>query len=79
MSTGARCDLTDLLVESCGHCTGAEERATEEAAPSAPGPWFEARYEGTCWACGEDIRPGDRIRPDGSSRYLCGECGEPGR
>ena len=73
---GERCVLTDMLVESCGHCNGAEERAREEAAPSPPGPWFAARYEGNCVACGEDIAPGDRIRSDGSSRYLCAECGE---
>jgi hypothetical protein len=76
----ARCEITDLLVESCAHCNGAEERAKAqeqagEAVPSVPGPWFTARYEGRCVDCGEDIVPGDTIRSDGSSRYLCADCG----
>lgn len=75
------CEKYDLPAASCGHCTGAEararaeEQADGERAPSGPGPWFTARYEGTCADCGEDIAPGDRIRSDGGSRYVCGECG----
>lgn len=79
--TVSRCELTDLLAESCGHCNGAEERARREESrtdrePSGPGPWFTAQYEGACVGCGEGIRPGDTIRSDGSSRYLCAGCGE---
>lgn len=79
-----RCDLTDLLVESCGHCNGAEERARQAEAGSSRqesadlGPWFEARYPGECVACGTGIVPGDTIRANGRYGYLCSECGEPG-
>ena len=76
----ARCDLTDLLVESCGHCTGAEERARqqEQETVTGLGPWFTARFGGECVACGSGIAPGDTIRANGRYGYLCGECGEPG-
>jgi hypothetical protein len=77
----ARCVLTDLLVESCGHCNGAEARAAREQAatvrPSGtgPGPWFTAQYEGTCTGCLEVIDPGDTIRASGEGGYLCEGCG----
>lgn len=79
----ARCEKTDLLVESCGHCTGAEAeaRAAREEAEVArrpatgPGPWFTAQYEGECVCCGDDITPGDTIRADGEGGYVCDECG----
>jgi hypothetical protein len=74
----ARCEKTDLPVESCGHCTGAEARAAREEAapePSGPGPWFTAQYEGTCTGCLEDIEPGDTIRASGEGGYLCEGCG----
>jgi hypothetical protein len=73
----ARCEKTDLLTESCGHCAGAEARAAREArAEAAPGPLFTAEYEGECSGCGGGIIPGDTIRAAGNCRgYLCGECG----
>jgi hypothetical protein len=70
----ARCEKTDLLTESCGHCTGAEARA-RRAAAAGLGVWFEAQYEGACSGCGGGIVPGDTIRSDGRRGYLCGECG----
>jgi hypothetical protein len=78
----ARCDLTDLLVESCGHCNGAEARARQEAlgareADAGLGAWFGAQYAGECVACGAGIVPGDTIRANGRYGYLCGECGGP--
>ena len=73
----ARCVLTDLLVESCGHCNGAETRAAreEQEEHAGMGPWFTAQYEGECAGCGAGIAPGDTIRADGQHGYLCGECG----
>jgi hypothetical protein len=69
----ARCEKTDLLVESCGHCTGAEARARQQEAREAAaglGVRVEAQYEGACSGCGDRIVPGDTIRPDG--RRECG-------
>jgi hypothetical protein len=40
------------------------------------GPWFLAGYFGACADCGEDIEPGDVIRADGESGYLCEACGQ---
>lgn len=34
------------------------------------GPVIMARYEGTCAACGWDIRPGDDIRADGQGEWI---------
>ena len=70
----ARCVLTDLLVESCGHCNGAEARVREEAADGL-GPGFTAQYEGSCARCGDPIGPGDTIRADGHGAYICEGCG----
>jgi hypothetical protein len=78
--TASRCEITDLLADSCGHCNGAEARARrEEAAVSrpsgaGPGPWFTAQYGGECACCGDDICPGDTIRADGEGGYACNEC-----
>jgi len=75
----ARCEISDLPAEMCGHCTGAEERARAgEHHQVMPGsPWFRAGYPGRCSACGEDIRPGDKIRADGEGGgYCCRECGD---
>jgi hypothetical protein len=77
----ARCEKTDLLTESCGHCNGAEARAAREEAAATrqpatgPGPWFTAQYEGTCTDCLEGIEPGDMIRASGEGGYLCEGCG----
>jgi len=70
----ARCEKYDLPVESCAHCTGAEERARAEEHPERQerGPWFEAKYEGACATCGDAIMPGDLIRADGQGGYVCG-------
>lgn len=77
MPLDRRCEMTDLLVESCGHCNGAEERAKEAGQEEAAGlgPPFAAQYDGECIACGAGIRPGDTIRANGRYGYLCGECG----
>jgi hypothetical protein len=72
----ARCEKTDLLVESCGHCNGAEARAAQEAR-GARGPWFTAAYPGTCAGCSEEFGPGTLIRADGDGGYLAEACGEP--
>jgi hypothetical protein len=76
----ARCEYSDLPVESCGHCNGAEARAGQAAQEEAAslGPWFTAQYEGECAACGAGIQPGDTIRANGRYGYLCGECGDAG-
>jgi hypothetical protein len=77
----ARCVLTDLLVESCGHCNGAEARAAGEAAASrpsgtGPGPWFEAAHPGRCAGCEAPFDAGILIRADGEGGYLAEACGE---
>ena len=40
------------------------------------GPWFTASYEGECAGCWCVIDPGDCIRADGESGYLCEDCGD---
>jgi hypothetical protein len=71
--TAVRCDLTDLLVESCGHCTGAQARADREARETQ-GAGFTARYDGVCAGCGHPIGGGERIKADGDGGYLCAAC-----
>jgi hypothetical protein len=70
----ARCEITDLLTDSCGHCNGAEARAAQEARAGL-GPWFTAQYESACAGCEEAVEPGDTIRADGKGGYLCEGCG----
>jgi hypothetical protein len=70
----ARCERTDLLVESCGHCTGAEARAAREE-KAERGPWFRAAYPGRCSECGEEFEEGTDIRADGKGGYLAEACG----
>lgn len=69
-----RCELTDLLRDSCSHCTGRGEEVPERDT-SAFGPWFTAAYPGRCSVCDERIEPGDEIRADGEGGYRCAECG----
>ena len=70
-----RCVLTDLLVESCGHCNGAEARAARDDRAER-GPWFTAAYPGVCAGCGEEFEAGTLIRADGDGGYLSEACGE---
>jgi hypothetical protein len=75
---GVRCQISDLPVESCGHCTGAEARARaeEQHAEIMPGtPWFRASWPGRCSGCRGPIRIGDKIRADGNGGYVCEDCG----
>lgn len=72
-----RCEVTDLLRDSCGHCTGRTgEPELSELDPRQFGPWFPARYDGECDGCGSEFQAGDSIRSDGAGGWLCGECGE---
>lgn len=60
--TAVRCDWSDLLVDECGHCTGAETRAKGPKPIAFEGTWRSAHQNGTCWCgCGERIQPGDDI------------------
>lgn len=68
------CELTDLLVVSCGHCKGIRDEP-EHADPADFGPWFTARRDGWCAGCKTTVETGDRIRADGQGGYLCGTCG----
>jgi hypothetical protein len=87
----AYCELTDLLVASCGHCKGIGEPAyscghircepyseCQLADPADLGPWFAARLAGRCAGCRAGVAEGDRIRADGQGGYLCEPCGEGG-
>lgn len=71
----SRCEVTELLVSQCGHCTG---RTGDEGTGEKRdlGPWFGARYAGKCADCGERFGMQDRIRADGEGGYLCAGCGE---
>lgn len=68
-----RCDLTDLLVDQCG-CKdhrGGQTPDEEAARDRRPGPWFPARYPGTCTRCGGEFADNDDIRADGSGGWEC--------
>jgi len=64
----ARCDMTDLLVQECSHCTGRDGGETAErrrkarllADPSV----IKAQYPGACSNCGEGFLAGEPIRSD---------------
>ena len=63
----ARCDNTDLLVDQCAHCRGLadpeEEARSDRKDLVTSGLWFDAKWPGKCWACGEWFREGAAIRP----------------
>ena len=71
MST--RCDLTDLLVEQCGCSQHRGGHTPEEEAERdrQPGPWFPARYPGTCSRCGGTFADNQDIRADGTGGWEC--------
>jgi hypothetical protein len=63
----------DTDVSVCGDCTPPE--AMTQRPDEGWGPWFVARYFGTCAGCDGDIEIGDQIRADGTGGWLCGPCG----
>lgn len=67
-----RCEVTDLPKNQCAHC-----RSKPRSYAWPPGAWFLARYSGECAGCGDEIQPGDSIRPDGEGvgGYFCKDCG----
>jgi hypothetical protein len=77
----ARCDLTDLLVDSCAHCRGNtlspdDETAAEREELVNTAPWFHAVRPGVCAVCGEPFTPGTLIRlhiPQGWRGDCCKE------
>lgn len=71
--TGLRCDLTDLIVDQCGHC-----RPTPVAEPGdlVITNRFSARFPGACAACDGRIREDDRIGRTGDGEYVCEKCCE---
>ena len=72
-----RCDITDLLVSQCGHCHDFHDDLPSDS--ENYGPWFPARFGGTCDGCGEHrFEAGDRIRSDGEGGWLAECCGEDG-
>jgi hypothetical protein len=64
-----RCETTDLPADQCAHC-----RQPPPEPPRRLGPWFLARYDGTC-SEGCLIVASDRIRSDGEGGWLCEDCG----
>jgi hypothetical protein len=70
MSDGERCLVTELLPRDCAHCRAA---AAPRPAPRRPddetGPWFHARYPGTCSRTGDHFDEGDLIRADGEGGW----------
>jgi hypothetical protein len=73
--------IHDMDPAYCAVCNGAEKRAAATEATDRrrttgkPGPWFPARWDGKCSACGEEFGAGDEIRSDGDSGWLCPDCG----
>jgi hypothetical protein len=55
----ARCDLTDLPVDGCAHCTGriGEPPPLDLVIVAS----LRAQYPGRCAACDEPFQEGDRI------------------
>ena len=63
----ARCELTELTIDSCAHCRGntlspQDEAVTERVALINSGRWFHAVHPGTCAVCGTPFEPGTAIR-----------------
>lgn len=65
-----RCDLTELLVDHCGHCRRdqslEDQVSAEHAALLRTGRWMPAQFPGRCRCnqCGEPIVPGAPIQRD---------------
>jgi hypothetical protein len=72
-ATDERCDLTDLLPSDCGCRLHRGGQTPEEEAERnrQPGPWFPARYPGTCTRCGVGFEDNQDIRADGSGGWEC--------
>jgi hypothetical protein len=76
-----RCELTDLLVDSCAHCRGNtrspdDEAAAERSEFATTAPWFHAVRPGVCAVCREPFDPGTVIRleiPQGWRAECCRE------
>lgn len=69
----ARCENTDLLVDQCG-CRihrGGQTPDEEAERDRQPGPWFPARYSGTCSRCGAGFEDNQDIRADGTGGWEC--------
>lgn len=77
----ARCELTELPVDSCAHCRGNtttpdEEAATDRVQLINSGRWFHAVHPGVCAVCGTPFDPGTAIRleiPRGWRAECCRE------
>lgn len=77
----ARCEFTELPVDSCAHCRGNtitpdEEAAADHAELTAAARWFHAIHPGVCAACGEPFTAGTAIRmeiPRGWRAECCRE------
>jgi hypothetical protein len=54
----ARCDLTDLLVDSCSHCRGLDEPFRPGAV--TVGAHFVAQHNGECTTCDGPIVAGEQ-------------------
>lgn len=65
--------IHDLDPATCGVCNGAEKRTSAAERPER-GPWFFARFDGTCSDCGDGFDAGQKIRADGEGGYLCEDC-----
>lgn len=75
----ARCDITDLLATDCAHCRKLPDPGTERDDIELVGPWFEARYDGRCLGCGDEItgESGQMIRAVADGGYIGECCKEP--
>lgn len=70
------CHFIDTAVSVCVDCLPAGRMVRHELEPSMFGPWREARFDGHCAGCDEQIFPGDDIRSDGQRGWLGRCCGE---
>ncbi|WP_329311672.1 hypothetical protein [Streptomyces sp. NBC_01262] len=72
----ARCELTELLADSCAHCLGHTDPAPDPPPPVNTGRWFHAIYPGVCEVCGNRFTPGTPIRleiPKGWRAACCAD------
>lgn len=65
-----RCDLTDLFVSSCAHCTGA--KLGDEPDTLRP-DIIVARFESRCPSCSETIHPGQFLIRSADSQFFTHE------
>lgn len=73
-----RCELTELLVDQCGHCLktpSIEDEIQADRKALIERGWFAAEFAGVCGTCRVGFGPGTAIQyhPNGWIAECCAE------